>query len=144
MNHLLYQSMKLVTLKIFDNPIEAHILKTKLESEEIQCYLFDENTVSINPLYNITVGGIKLKIDENNLSKAQKIINDIENKPFTDENEKVIVCPNCQSKNFYSGYKSMKGLRGVLSIIITFLFGVYPIYFKTVYKCKDCDTEFKK
>ena len=47
------------TLKIFENPIDAHLLKTKLESEGIDCYLIDENTVSVMPLYNITVGGIK-------------------------------------------------------------------------------------
>jgi hypothetical protein len=28
------------------------------------CHLFDENMVTLNPLYNITVGGIKLKVEE--------------------------------------------------------------------------------
>lgn len=32
----------MVTLKTFDNLVDAHLLKTKLESEGVTCFLFDE------------------------------------------------------------------------------------------------------
>ena len=70
--------MKLVTVRTFDNSIEAHLLKSKLESENILCYLFDENIVGLNPLYNITVGGIKLKVNEFDLDKASIIIQQVD------------------------------------------------------------------
>lgn len=54
--------MELITLKTFDNSIEAHLMKSKLKSENIVCFLFDENIVGLNPVYNIAVGGIKLKV----------------------------------------------------------------------------------
>jgi len=53
--------MELVTFKTFNNPIEAHLCKTKLESEDILYFIFDENMVSLNPFYNYMLGGIKLK-----------------------------------------------------------------------------------
>ena len=135
--------MELITLKTFDNSIDAHILKARLENEGIDCYLFDENIVSLNPLYNITVGGIKLKINEINLSKAQEIILEIENTPLTNQKEEVIHCPNCQSTNLYLNHRSMKGISGILSAILAFILSIFPIYFKTVYRCKDCNFEFK-
>ena len=52
--------MELITVKVFDSGIEAHILKARLESENIPCFIFDENIVTLNPLFNFAVGGIKL------------------------------------------------------------------------------------
>lgn len=56
--------MAFVTLKVFQNSIDAHLLKTQLESEGIECFIFDEQMVTMNMLYSNAVGGIKLKIQE--------------------------------------------------------------------------------
>ena len=135
--------MPLITFKTFENPVDAHLLKSKLESEGIDCFLFDENIVSVMPLYNITVGGIKLKIDDSDLKKAKEIFSEIEHTPITSEENEVIKCPNCGSEEIISGFKSFKGVKGILSLIVTFLFTIFPIYFKTVHRCKKCDIEFK-
>lgn len=136
--------MKLITVRIFDNPIEAHLLRTRIESEGIYCFLFDENIVGLNPLYNVTVGGIKLKISEDDIDRVEAILLEIEKRPVTDDNNVEITCPNCNSKEIISGFKSMKGIKGILAVIIAFLFMVFPIFFDTVYRCKNCGTEFKK
>ena len=67
--------MGLITVKIFDNAFEAHLLKTKLENEGIPCYLFDENIVGLNPFYNFAVGGIKLKISEQDKEQVLAFLN---------------------------------------------------------------------
>jgi DNA-directed RNA polymerase subunit RPC12/RpoP len=134
--------LELVTIKTFDNSIQAHILKTKLESENIMCFLFDENIVSLNPLYNITVGGIKLKINVSDIDKATEIIEEIDKTSITNNQGEAIKCPNCKSEDILSGYKSMKGIKGIISAIVSFIFMVFPIYYKTVYKCKKCGNEF--
>lgn len=141
-NLLKTERMGLITIRTFDNSFEAHLLKCKLENEGIPCYIFDENTVSINPLYNITVGGIKLKINQADADKALEIINDVEEAKLTDDNNEVIKCPNCGSEEYYTGFKSMKGIKGFLSIIVSFLLVVFPIYYKTLNKCKSCGHEF--
>ena len=135
--------MALITIKTFQNSVDAHIFKAKLESEGIRCYLFDENTVSVNPLYNITVGGIKLNINEKDLEKAKEVYAELNSTPYTDEQDEIIHCPKCNSSNIYSGFHSYKGIKGFFSVIITVLFAVFPLYSRKIYKCKDCNNGFK-
>ncbi|MFT4805111.1 MAG: hypothetical protein ACI9YE_002326 [Psychroserpens sp.] len=136
-------ALELVTIKTFDNLIEAHMMKSKLESENIICFMFDENIVGLNPLYNVTVGGIKLTINQFDFDKATEIINAYDNSILTDDEGELIECPKCKTQDVFSGFKSMKGAKGIVSAIVSFLFMVFPMYYKTVYKCKSCGNEFK-
>ncbi|MGY5353300.1 DUF2007 domain-containing protein [Wenyingzhuangia sp. IMCC45467] len=130
-------------MKVFENYFEAHVLKSKLESENIKSYLQDENMITLNPLYNITLGGIKLKVKSDDFEKSQSIIKEIESIPVTDENNEILICPKCSSDKIYAHFKSTKSTKGILSILISFLFLIYPIYYKTLRKCKECNFEFK-
>lgn len=132
----------MITLRTFDNSINAHLLKSKLESEGIPCYLFDENINTLNPLYSMATGGIKLRISSNDLERAEAIIAEIEDTKPTDERGVVLQCPQCGSEDLYSGFKSMRGFRGFFSAVVSFLLLIFPIYVKTVYKCKGCGHEF--
>ena len=62
-------------------------MKSKLESKNIMCFLFDENIVGLNPLYNVTVGGIKLKINKSDVDKAISIIEEVEKACLTNDLE---------------------------------------------------------
>lgn len=135
--------MNLVTIKSFDNGINAHILKNALESEDIACFIYDENIVTLNPLLDFAVGGVKVKINEEDVEKARKIIHELDEKPYTDEQNHAIQCPNCGSKHLIANFKSNKSPQGIFASIVSLLLMVYPIYYKSVYKCRDCDTEFK-
>ena len=135
--------LALLTLKTFDSSLDAHLLKSRLSNEGIMSFLFDENIMTLNPLYNIMVGGVKLKVSELDFERAQRILYEIEQTPLRDESNKILVCPACGSGNYYQGYKSMKGIGGILSAILAFVLTVLPLYFKSVYKCKDCGNEFQ-
>lgn len=134
--------MALITFKTFDNAIDAHILRLKLESEGISCFIFDEHVVSVNPLYSNLVGGVKIKINEEDLIHAKNVVYEIEHTPLTTENGAEIKCPKCNSIKVESGYYSMNSAGAILSAIISFLLFVFPIYRKRVYRCIDCDFEF--
>ena len=136
--------MNQITIKTFDNSIDAHILMARLEDEGIECFLVDDNIVSIYPLLNFTVGGIKLKVLEVDLERAIERLKLIEETPFKDSNDELIKCPKCDSTNLVSGLKSVKNIKGFLSIIVSFLFSVFPLYYKEVFRCKNCDNEFSK
>lgn len=136
--------MELVTLQVFDTAIDAHILKNTLESEDIVCYIFDENIVTLNPLLNYAVGGIRLQVNEKDLDQAKAILNELNATPLTDENNDAIKCPNCESTNLYTDFKSMKDAKGFFAMVTAFLFIAFPLYSKSVYKCKECNTEFEK
>lgn len=134
--------MNFFTIKTFDNFVDAHLLKAKLESEGITCFLFDENMVSLNPLYNVTIGGIKLNVQESDSKQALEILSEIENTLIVDDNNEVLKCPKCNSGNIYSNFKSMKDFKGVVAAIISLVFVIFPIYYKSVHKCKNCGEEF--
>lgn len=136
--------MELITIKSFNNTIDAHILMARLEDEGIECTLFDENIVSINPLYSQLVGGIKLKVKEEDCNRAIQIVNEISSTPLTDDDNNVIMCPRCDSTDLYSDFKSTKGLRSFISALISLAITVFPFYVKNVYRCKECDCEFEK
>ena len=135
--------MSLITIKVFDNPIEANILKARLEMEGVDVFLFDEHTVGLNPLYNITVGGIKMKINQDDFLIAQKILEQIDETPLTNDQDEVVKCPRCGSTNFYEHFKSMKSKTGIAAAVLSFFTGTYPLYYDNVFRCKDCEKEWK-
>ena len=135
--------MKLVTARIFDNPIDAHLLKSKLESEGIYCYLRDEHTITIDPLVSNALGGIKLQIKEGDIERTKVILKELDSSPYRDEENNIALCPKCESPDLISGYVSTKGFKGMFSAITSLLFMIYPFHLNKVFKCKECENEFK-
>jgi len=70
---------ELVTLAKYLMPLEAHILKGRLESEGIPAAVFNENFSTIYPFAAQLTGGTELKVRARDLEKAQEILAD---KPF--------------------------------------------------------------
>lgn len=138
----LVSQVGLITFQIFDNYIDAHIMRARLESEDILCFLFDENTIGLNPLFANMLGGIKLKIKPLDYEKAHAITVAINKGEFLEPKD-VIKCPQCGSQDLISGFKRMKGFKGILSAVISFISFTYPLYYDTLYKCKVCGNEFK-
>lgn len=77
--------MKFVKIRTYDNYIPAHIDMGRLRTQEVDCFLADENTVTIDPFLNYAVGGIKLMVPEQQVEKALSILENRE--PSTDPNQ---------------------------------------------------------
>lgn len=135
--------MERIIIKVVDNVIDAHILTARLEAEGIVTFIYDEHIVTQNPLLNQAVGGIKIKVYQKDVERSKEILKEISETPYLDEEEKEIICPNCSSKNITSGFRSMKGIKGIVSMFVAFILTVFPIYTNSVYRCNDCDEEFK-
>ncbi len=60
---------------------EAHLVRTKLESEGIPCQLLNEYTVTMDWFYANAVGGIKLIVPQAHYEKAINVLAD----DYTDE-----------------------------------------------------------
>ena len=133
---------KKVTLKIVDNYVEAHLLVGKLESEGVYAEMIDHHMVGVDPIYSYAVGGIKIKVGNNQLELAKEILEEIERRPITDDNGKILICPFCESQNLSSGYTSAKSFRGILGTILGFIFTAHPLLIDTVYYCNDCKKDF--
>ncbi|MGC4100991.1 putative signal transducing protein [Ferruginibacter sp.] len=75
----------------FDNYMLANITLGMLEENYINCHLKDENIVTINPLLNPAVGGIKLMVEESQAERAVSLIKEAE-AAYLNE----IICPYCK------------------------------------------------
>lgn len=63
---------KFVTIHTFINPIEAEIVKAKLESEGIHSFILDQNLAyTVGPT---TLQGFRLQVEQDNILKAKQIL----------------------------------------------------------------------
>jgi hypothetical protein len=94
-------SLKMITIKTFINPVEANIIKGRLESEGIPTLLLDENTVNTYWLYAQAIGGIRLQVKEEDVTHALSILKEDQAKMFlmNDDEEADCLCPMCYSSN---------------------------------------------
>jgi hypothetical protein len=128
--------MDFVILQSFNNYLDAHLLMAKLESENIQCWLQDENTVTLYPILTNAVGGIKLFVNKNDLSHARQIFWEVEN-----NRKKTIECPKCKGHNIELVSTPRKAANW-FSAILTFFLGDYALAVDKVNHCFDCGNEF--
>ena len=133
--------MNLVTALTFDDSVSAHLVKTRLENEGIKCFIFDEHINNVMPIYGQAVGGIRIKIKEEDVLKAKQLIEEWELRPFLNQSNETLTCTSCGAQELYAGFKSFKTSLGWPTLAISFLFMIYPFYSKTVYRCKNCGEE---
>lgn len=146
---------KIVVFETYYNPIEANIVKARLIDSDVQCFLSDENTITINPLYTQALGGVKLHLFERDVEMAKAILQGEKVQIDFDEDidygasievdtltAQKHVCPVCNSTNV--GYvQATKRRFGILTIIVSLLLMVYPFSAKKTHHCFDCEYEFK-
>jgi hypothetical protein len=64
----------LVTILTFNHPLEAAVIRSRLESEDIECFLKNEYSINTNPFNSNALGGVELQVQLSNLEKAKEII----------------------------------------------------------------------
>jgi len=87
---------ELVTVFSSNIPVECHILKGRLESDGICCFLYDNHIVEVHPFYAVMVGGVKLKVPADQVILAQEIIGSFKQGWETDEQSEYIADPGLE------------------------------------------------
>ncbi|TDG35260.1 DUF2007 domain-containing protein [Pedobacter changchengzhani] len=127
------------------NPIEANIIKTRLDDAGFACFLADENISTINPLYNQAVGGVRLIVFERDVEEIKAFLGE-DNAIATEEEEVVnednVVCENCGSTNVSYGQATQKRFSWWVTII-SLLTASYPFKANKCYHCYACGHEFE-
>lgn len=138
---------KIVVYETFIDPINAHIVKELLDSYGIECFLSDENMVTLNLMYSQAVGGVKLNAFEKDIDQITSILqseiiqeeSEIDSPKASDN----FFCTECNSANVsYGGSVSRK--FSCWHLFIPILLMIYPITMRKVYHCFNCGHEFKK
>ena len=134
------------TIASFSQPVEAHLARTKLESEGIPCVVSDEYLVHVNWLLSNAVGGVKLRVPSWEASRAREVLR---SKPhlvvMADPDEDGATgggepaCPNCRSLDVYYSRFSRRA-AGVFWL----LFGFIVPWLNRRWLCKQCGYEWKQ
>src|SRR5580658_2653917 len=64
----------LVTIRAFWNLLEAELAKGLLDSAGIESFLFDDNMVRLDWFNANALGGVKLRVDADNVEEATRVL----------------------------------------------------------------------
>ncbi len=130
--------MDFVLLNTYLNYIDAHIARGVLEGQGINCWLKDENTVTIDPILTNAIGGIKLMVEKESAERAIKILQDLRR-----EQKASLSCPKCGSHNieFVTTPRKASNWFSALWGFLTFTVAM-PV--DKVYHCFDCGHEYNE
>ncbi len=127
-------------IAVFQYSSEAQIIKSRLEAEGIEVFLFDQFTVDTDPLVSNAIGGIKLKVWAEDESRALKILKSISRYSLDDEGDEII-CPICQSTQVEL-YTNIRDVKSFFTFLFSFLTSALPLYSRHQYHCNNCKQNF--
>jgi DNA-directed RNA polymerase subunit RPC12/RpoP len=135
--------MKRITVAVFDEPLQAHLARMRLEREGIPCVLENENTVSMIWTYSMMVGGIRLQVGESDAERAVAVLGEKPppaEGPAGDEEEKqtAVRCPSCNGRDLVFE----KWSRRWMWTFVALLGFPVPVR-KNCWRCRTCGTEWK-
>ncbi len=128
--------MDFVPVRRFDNYVSAHIAMGRLQEDGIECWLKDENTVTIDPILTNAIGGIKLMVISSQAEQAATILRIIEN-----ETKAAHPCPKCNSLNV-EFVSTPRKASNWFSVILGFFLLDFAPKVDMVYHCFDCGNEY--
>ncbi|WP_412466086.1 DUF2007 domain-containing protein [Pedobacter sp. KLB.chiD] len=142
---------KTLVYSTYYNPMEANIIKAKLEDSGFACFLADENVSTIQPLYNQAIGGVKLIVFERDVEAINALLAEDNSLDFESSDEIVdeeksaegkTVCEKCESTNVGYGMATDKKYS-FWATVLAFLTFTMPIKANKCYHCYDCGNEFE-
>ena len=138
---------------------EVAVIRGRLESEGITCFVQDELIVQVNPFYSNAIGGVKLQVLSSDLSRAIEILKEVgyikeensapleepscmdkdSNKQPISSGKSEMICPICGSEEVAEVQKA-----GWLFLITSLLFMFPTPFFRKKYHCFNCKQEYKQ
>lgn len=119
----------------FGTALEAEVARGRLESEGIQGFIQDGNTVNANWMFSNAIGGVRLAVRSSDFSKAQSILKS--GVEISGNDSGWGSCPNCHSRN----------LEPTIDKRITnfswLLLGLPLLLPRTRFCCRTCGQQFK-
>ena len=128
--------MNFKQIATYDNYLLANMTMSLMTENDIKCQMKDEHIITMDPLLNAAVGGIKLLVEEKDYDRALALMLEAENDYL-----KTVPCPNCKSLSLTVEEKTNNptGFWGKLKNQV--LFGQTSTYSKG-YRCMACKKHF--
>ena len=125
-----------VTIRSYDNYINANMTMAMLKEGGIDCYIRDEHTITIDPLLSPALGGMKLMVHENDLKDALSIL-DHSDQLYLQS----VACPVCQQKSLQQ-IREIEESRDWWQRLKNILINGQENIQKSYYRCYSCGTKF--
>lgn len=117
----------------YDNYMLANMTLGLLEENFINCHLKDEHIVTIDPLLNPAVGGIKLMVAEEQFDRALQLMATAEQDYLSEK-----ICPKCNSASLIIEEKSDTPVDFWGKLKNRVFYGQETTYSKK-YRCNNCN-----
>ncbi len=108
----------------------------RLQEDGINCWLKDENTVTIDPILSNAIGGIKLMVAAAQAERAATILKELEQ-----QYKETITCPRCGSHNIERVSTPRKTSNWIMALF-GFFSASYALSAQKVNHCFNCGNEF--
>ena len=95
-------SQGLVAVAACARPVEAHLIRCRLEAEGVDAFVADEHIVSMQWLYSAAVGGVKVQVHAGDADRARAILDasrvqGSDSARFVTDDLRAPRCPDCGS-----------------------------------------------
>lgn len=130
--------MNFKLIATYDNYMLANMTMGLLTENGIKCQMKDEHIVTIDPLLNHAVGGIKLLVEEGDFEQAVALMKEAECDYL-----KEIACPHCKSNSLVVEEKTNNPADFWGKLKNQVLFGQISTYSKG-YRCSGCKKYFEE
>ena len=130
--------MEFKQIATYDNYLLANMTMGLMTANDIKCQLKDENIVTMDPLLNAAVGGIKLLVEAKDYDRALLLMTEAENDYLKD-----IPCPNCKNLSLVVEEKTNNPTDFWSKLKNQVLFGQTATYSKG-YRCSNCKKYFSE
>lgn len=124
----------MIILKTFDNYFSANIVLARLQQEGVHCYLKDEHTVTIDPLLNTAIGGIKLAVKKEDVAMARELL-----QQYEEDYLKEAACPRCQVHDM--GKREQNAEPDWITKLIRYFIRDVQEEKEIIYYCRQCSYE---
>ncbi len=130
--------MDFVSLRSFDNYIEANIVLNMLQHSNINCHLKDENVVTTNPFLSQAIGGMKLMVHHSQVERAWNLLNNAEEAYL-----RSIACPICHAHQLKIVVVN-RPYQNKLCALASMLLNGKSVEITKMYQCGKCGYDFKE
>jgi predicted RNA-binding Zn-ribbon protein involved in translation (DUF1610 family) len=135
--------MAIKTFSTYSDTVEANIALSKLQANDIACFLTNEQMNDLMWHMKVGLGGVRLMLHDYDFEQANEILA-LDSITITEEPSGDISCPNCGANNVKAGpqTKDKLGVIGGIKLFFSLIF-LTPVPIQTTaYHCFNCEFEF--
>jgi hypothetical protein len=126
--------MIMITIRAFDTPEEAHLVKGQLEAAGISAVIRNEYTVGVDWGLSNAVGGVQVQVSDSDVEAAKSVLGISPNLAADD----LVVCPSCGSKR-----TEPFTLTRRIALFSLFVFSIPIPFSRYRFQCLDCQHKWR-